>query len=172
MDTKTLAKKIFELSYLKGNFKLRSGKHSNHYFDKYQFASDGATLKSIAVNLCKKIPAEIEILAGIELGGVIIATALSLESKLPAVFVRKERKEYGTEKIIEGIDVRNKKVILIEDIVTTGGQIITSMDALKNEGAIVKDALCVVYRGKGEPQLLQQAGLQLHWLYTSEDFDA
>lgn len=96
MEKSELAEKIFEVSYLTGEFKLRSGETSSEYFDKYQFESDPMILKELARVMKKLLPEDTEVLAGIELSGVPLATALALESGFPVVFIRKVRKEYGT----------------------------------------------------------------------------
>lgn len=95
------------------------------------FEASSKILKEIARHLSKRIPEGTEILAGLEMGGITIATALSMETGIPAVFVRKKSKEYGTCKLAEGIDIKGKRVCVIEDVVTTGGQIIISTNNLK-----------------------------------------
>src|SRR6476646_5878927 len=114
-----LAAQIFKRCYLKGEFKLRSGKTSPHYFDKYQFESDPRTLFSIAHFLAPKIPKDTELLGGLEMGGIPVATALGLITGLPLVFIRKEAKAYGTCRFAEGPSIQNKKICLIEDVITT-----------------------------------------------------
>lgn len=143
---KKLAKEIYDISHLNGEFLLRSGKVSNEYFDKYLFESKPQLLSKIAEQLETLIPTGTEILAGLELGGVPVATALSLKSNIPVAFVRKKAKEYGTCKLAEGIDVKNKRVCIIEDVVTTGGQVILSAKDLREAGAIVTDVIIVIER--------------------------
>lgn len=164
-----LAKEIVRVSYLKGEFRLRSGQISSHYFDKYQFESNPLLLKQLAKEMVKKIPPNTEILAGLELGGVPLATAISLEVELPVVFVRKTKKEYGTEKIAEGIDIQGKKLCIIEDVITTGGQVVKSTEALRNQGAIVDFVLCVIWRGRTEDNSLEKAGIQKLPLFDMEE---
>lgn len=155
MTRKELAKKIYDISYLRGEFKLRSGTISNEYFDKYRFESRPEILKEIAKQMAPHIPPGTEVLAGLELGGVPIATALSLETGLPCVFVRKEAKEYGTCQFAEGLEIKGKKVCIIEDVITTGGQVVLSTQDLRKLGAIITDVLCVIHRGATitEPKL-------------------
>src|SRR3972149_3310485 len=105
MTRKELAKKIYQASHLTGTFKLRSGQISNEYFDKYLFESDPALLKEIANGMAKLIPEGTEVLAGLEMGGIPLATALSLKTGLPATSVRKQAKDYGTAKLAEGAEV-------------------------------------------------------------------
>lgn len=167
-----LAQEIYHTSHLTGEFKLRSGLVSNEYFDKYLFESNPLLLREIAEQLSKLIPEGTEVLAGLEMGGIPIATALSLKTGIPVVFVRKEAKAYGTCKLAEGIDIQNKKVCIIEDVVTTGGQIKLSAEDLKQVGANVKDVLCVIDRKQNGKENLYEAGLILHSLLTMDDLVA
>lgn len=166
MDYKALGKKIFEISYLTGQFKLRSGKVSNEYFDKYQFESDPEILALIADYLIQLLPQDYDILAGLETGGIPIATAIALKVKKPVVFVRKKVKEYGTSKLAEGIDIKRKKIVVIEDIVTSGGQVIEIIQQLKQLGGIVIKAICVIDREEGGTENLQKIGVNFASLYT------
>lgn len=161
MTKEELAKEIYNLSHLTGEFLLRSGKISNEYFDKYQFESYPELLKEIAKEMSKLIPTNCQVLAALEMGGIPIATALAMETGLPIVFVRKKAKEYGTRKFSEGIEIANKNVVIIEDVVTSGGQIILSANDIKSIGAIVDSALCVIDREEGGREKLQEAGLNL-----------
>lgn len=173
MKLKKLAKKIYEVSHLTGEFKLRSGQISTEYFDKYQFECRPEVLKKIAKSMKKMIPKDTEILAGLEMGGIPLATALSLETGLPTVLVRKAAKDYGTAKLAEGPSIDGKKLCLIEDVITTGGQVAESTKELRDRGAIVDHVLCVIYRGQNqgkEPQL-EDLGLNVQWLLEKKQFD-
>ncbi|MEZ0392175.1 MAG: orotate phosphoribosyltransferase [Pseudobdellovibrionaceae bacterium] len=172
MTKQQLAQKIYEISYLTGEFKLRSGTTSHEYFDKYRFESQPEILREIAKQLVPHIPAGTEILAGLEMGGIPIATALSLESGIPTVFVRKKAKDYGTCQFAEGLDVKNKKVCLIEDVITTGGQVILSTQDLRGLGAQVQHVLCVIHRGSGKENKLAEIGLEMKALLTMDDLKA
>ena len=167
MTREELARKIYDICYLRGDFKLRSGQTSNEYFDKYRFEAEPTLLREIAKKMAPLIPKGTEILAGLEMGGIPVATALSLETGIPALFVRKKAKDYGTCQFAEGRDFKGKKVCIIEDIVTTGGQVLLSADDLRNAGAIVSDVLCVIHRGEGTP--LAPANLNLYPLFTKQD---
>lgn len=164
-----LAKKIYQVSHLTGSFRLRSGTISGEYFDKYLFESDPGLLAEIAEHMSGLIPAGTEILAGLEMGGIPVATALSLRTGLPAVFVRKKAKEYGTMKFAEGISVADKKVCIIEDVVTTGGQIVLSAGDLKQLGARTKYVVCVIERDAKSRDNLQKEGLELISLFTMSE---
>jgi len=166
MTREELGKKIYDSSYITGEFVLRSGQTSNEYFDKYQFESRPELLGEIAKQIKVLLPEDFDILAGLEVGGIPIATALSLETGKPVVFVRKKAKEYGTCKFAEGVDVKNKKVVIIEDVVTSGGQVIFSTEDLRKAGAIIDTALCVINRESGGPEKLAEAGINLKSLFT------
>lgn len=168
MTREKLAEKIYETSHLTGDFLLRSGQRSNEYFDKYRFEADPKTLKAIAQQMAPLIPKETEVLAALEMGGIPIGTALSLETGIPCVFVRKEAKTYGTCKIAEGLDVFNKRVCVIEDVITTGGQVIESTALLRGQGAQIDSVLCVIHRGKNTDNL-DEINLKLSPLFTMEE---
>ncbi|MBX2996550.1 MAG: orotate phosphoribosyltransferase [Bdellovibrionaceae bacterium] len=167
MTRQELAKKIYDIAYLRGEFKLRSGQTSNEYFDKYRFEAEPELLREIAKQMKPLIPAGTEILAGLEMGGIPIATALSLETGIPALFVRKKAKDYGTCRIAEGRDFSGKKVCIIEDVITTGGQVLLSAEDLRKAGAKISDVLCVIHRGEGKP--LEKADLSLTPLFTKSE---
>lgn len=171
MDKKTLAQKIYEVSHLTGEFKLRSGQISHEYFDKYRFEARPELLSEIAKHLCPLIPPGTQALAALEMGGIPIATALSLLTGLPCVFVRKEAKTYGTRQFAEGIDIRGLQLCVVEDVITTGGQVLLSSQDLRSMDAKVDDVLCVIHRGGGEEKL-QKAGLKLHALFQMSDLKA
>lgn len=172
MDKQNLARKIYDISYLTGEFKLRSGQTSKEYFDKYRFESRPELLREIAKALVPKLPRNIDALAGLEMGGIPIATALSLETGLPCVFVRKEPKSYGTCRFAEGLEIKGKKLCVIEDVVTTGGQVVISTKDLRNDGALIEDVMCVIYRGPENENPLSEAGLRLHALFTMQELKA
>jgi len=169
MDRKRLAKEIFDCSNLEGEFVLRSGAVSNTYFDKYLFEADPALLKAIAEAMVPLIPSGAEVLAGLELGGVPLATVLSQLTGLPTAFVRKKAKEYGTCKLAEGADVADKHVAIIEDVVTSGGQILLSAAELRQHGAHIDHVLCVIDRESGGPERLAEEHLELHALFTMSE---
>ena len=166
MSADSLARRIFDCSHLTGTFLLRSGKTSNEYFDKYQFESDPQLLKEIAKSLAKMIPEGTDYLGALEMGGIPVATAVSLETGIPVVFVRKEAKEYGTCKFAEGPAIKGKRLTLVEDVITTGGQVVISAQDLRTEGAIIEHVVCVIDRSEGQTQKIEQAGLKHRALFT------
>jgi len=172
MTRKELARQIYAVSHLTGNFTLRSGQTSHEYFDKYLFEADPALLKEIAAGMAKLIPAGTEVLAGLEMGAIPIVTALAMKTGLSAAFVRKKAKDYGTAKFAEGAEVRGKQVCIIEDVVTTGGQIVLSANDLKKIGAKTKYVLCVIERDPKSREILGKEGLELRSLFTMEELTA
>lgn len=167
-----LAKRVLQKSKIFGSFTLRSGKTSNSYFDKYLFESDPVLLADIAQQLKPLIPAGTEILAGLEMGGIPIATALSLQTGLHCAFIRKEAKAYGTCKYSEGSPLKDKTVLLIEDVVSSGGAIIAAAAMLRNDGINVTKVLCVIDRGTGGLENLSAQGIELLSLFKQSDLDA
>lgn len=169
MTRQDLARSIFDTSHLTGEFKLRSGVVSNEYFDKYQFESNPSLLKAIAEQLVAMIPPGTEVLAGLEMGGLAIATALSMATGLPAAFVRKKAKDYGTCKLAEGPDLQGKRVLVVEDVITSGGQVIISGNDLRNLGAEITHVVCVIDRESGGRTKLREAGYELNALFTMSE---
>jgi orotate phosphoribosyltransferase len=162
-----LAARIFRISHLTGSFTLRSGAEATEYFDKYRFESDPALLREIAVQLAPLVPAGTEILAGLEMGGIPIVTALSAETGIPAVFVRKKPKDYGTCLAVEGRDVAGATLCVVEDVISSGGQVVLSTNDLRDAGGVVDNVLCVIDRRPADADdVLAQAGLKLHALFT------
>jgi len=170
MDTlKALAQEIYRTAHLTGTFRLRSGIISNDYFDKYLFESDPRLLSQIADQLISNIPGNTELLAGLELGGIPIATALSLKTGIPAIFVRKKAKDYGTCKLAEGMPLHGKNVCIVEDVVTSGGQIVLSANDMRELGAQAAHAICVIQREETALKNLEANGLRLSALFTFDD---
>jgi orotate phosphoribosyltransferase len=169
MVNTSLATRLTTACWLEGSFTLRSGAKATGYFDKYQFEADPSLLREVASHLAAEIPADTEILGGLELGGVPVATALSLKTGLPAVFVRKVAKAYGTARQVEGPGVSDRQVLVVEDVVTSGGQVVISTQALRDLGAVVTHAVCVVDREEGGRENLAAAGIGLRALFRRAD---
>lgn len=169
MDRSELARAIYARSHLWGNFTLRSGATSAEYFDKYRFESDPLLLTEVAQALLGLLPPGTQVLAGLELGGVPLAVAMSAASGLPALFVRKQAKPYGTCRLAEGGEVAGTQLAVVEDVVTSGGQVVASCTALRELGAVVTGALCVIDRETGGPEALAAEGIRLAALFRMRE---
>src|SRR6476620_11135389 len=161
MDRTDLARRIHAAAHLTGTFTLRSGVVSHEYFDKYLFEADPALLSDIAHALAPLVPERIDALAGLELGGIPIVTMLSQVTGLPALFVRKEAKTYGTCKLAEGGELDGRRLTVVEDVVTSGGQVVTSCGDLRERGALVEHAVCVIDREAGGAKNLADVDVEL-----------
>ena len=164
-----LARRVRDVSRLTGEFVLRSGRIANEYFDKYQFEADPELLDQLAERMAVLIPEGTEVLAGLEMGGIAVVTALARHAKLPTAFIRKQAKKYGTARLAEGAEVAGRRVLVVEDVVTSGGQVVISTGELRKLGAHVDHALCVIDRQEGGAAALAEDGITLRALLTRED---
>jgi orotate phosphoribosyltransferase len=167
-----LARRIDECSRLTGEFRLRSGAISTEYFDKYRFEADPGLLHEIGAALVHLVPDDTQVLAGLELGGIPIVTVLSQATGLPARFVRKKAKEYGTCQLVEGGDVGGLRTTIVEDVVTSGGAVLDACRELRALGAVVETVLCVIDRESGGQENLAAVGLQLRALFRMTELKA
>lgn len=167
MDLVELGERIYRTAHLTGEFVLRSGVTTDHYFDKYAFEGDPVLLDAIAEAMAPLVPADIEVLAGLEMGGIPVVTALSRHTGLPCAFVRKKAKTYGTRRLAEGADLTGRRVLVVEDVVTSGGQLVLSTAELRALGADIREALCVIDREEGGPDSLAAANITLLSLLTT-----
>jgi orotate phosphoribosyltransferase len=165
---KKLAKKVYDVSHLNGEFLLRSGTISNEYFDKYQFEARPDILNSLADEMLALLPEDYDLLGAMEMGGIPIATALSLKTGKDMVFIRKEAKDYGTCQFAEGPSIQGKTICIIEDVITTGGQVVISSKMLRDKGAIINNVISVIDRSLGNHSALNQNGLSLKSLFTMQ----
>jgi orotate phosphoribosyltransferase len=161
-----LPQRIYDSSNICGHFVLRSGITSAEYFDKYLFESDPKLLRDIAEAMCRLIPSGVDALAGLELGGVPIATVLSQLTGLPTLFVRKHAKTYGTCKLAEGGDIEGRNLVIVEDVVTSGGQVLESARELRELGANIVRVISVIDREQGGAANLLAQGLDFVPLLT------
>ncbi|WP_329479190.1 orotate phosphoribosyltransferase [Kribbella sp. NBC_01484] len=168
MELAELGRRIYAAAHLTGEFVLRSGQTTSEYFDKYRFEADPVLLDAVAEAMVPLVPADTEVLAGLEMGGIPVVTALGRHTGLPCAFVRKQAKPYGTRRLAEGAETAGRRVTIIEDVVTTGGQIVLSANDLRALGAHITDALCVINRNSTTPAPLTEAGLTLTALLTPE----
>jgi orotate phosphoribosyltransferase len=172
MNREELAATIYRTASITGQFTLRSGATSNQYFDKYRLEADPKLLRIIAEQMVPLIPRSADILAGLEMGGIPVATMLSQITGLPTCFVRKHAKHYGTCLFAEGTPVAGKRVVIVEDVVTSGGQVILSTADLRKVDAHVEDVICIIDREEGGAHKLETAGVRLHPLFRRSELEA
>jgi len=150
---------------------LRSGRRSNRYFDKFLFETDPSLLKRIGAHLAELVPPETQRLAAPELGAVLLGGAVSMETGLPLVLVRKEPKGYGTAKQLEGRVIEGERVTVIEDVVTTGGDSLRSVEVLRKAGLQVVHLVAVLDRGEGGEENIREAGIPYSPLFRIQDLE-
>jgi orotate phosphoribosyltransferase len=167
-----LAARLYDAAHLEGEFLLRSGVTSHEYFDKYRFEADPVLLKDIATAMVPLLPEGTQLLGGLELGGIPIVALVSQLTGIPARFVRKQAKTYGTLKIAEGGDLDGYRVCLIEDVITSGGAVIDATNALRAEGSTVEHVVCVIDRQSGGREKLAELGLEMRAVFTKADLEA
>ncbi len=172
MTTNDLAARVYRAAHITGTFTLRSGAVSNEYFDKYLFEADPALLDDLARALVPHVPSGIDALAGLELGGIPIATMLSQHTRLPARYVRKQAKDYGTCRLAEGGEIAGQRLLIVEDVVTSGGAILDAARELRAQGAQLGPVVCVIDRESGGRENLAEAGLTLTALFTMSELKA
>lgn len=144
---------------LKGSFKTRSGQMVDRYFDKYRFEGNPELLRRLTDELAELIPPGVELLAGLEMGGIPLVTAISLKTGIPACFVRKKAKPHGTQAISEGPSPSGKRVLIVEDVTTTGGQILLSAKDLQDAGADLAGVLLAIARSQDAVCAMSEAQL-------------
>jgi orotate phosphoribosyltransferase len=165
-----LAARLLERAYLEGDFLLRSGRRSRYYLDKYRFETDPQLLAGLGRELAALVAGhgeQAELLAGPELGAVPLAAVTSIETGLPFVIVRKAAKEYGTGNRLEGVFEPGMRVCVVEDVVTSGGALLSAVEALREADLHVSAAICVVDREEGGAAAIAAAGIPFKALYTS-----
>jgi orotate phosphoribosyltransferase len=168
MDKAELARRIKAVAYLEGDFLLRSGRRSKYYLDKYLFETDPAILEELGRLLGRRAK-DVDQIAGAELGGVALAAAAAMVSGKPFVIVRNAKKDYGTGKLMEGKLAAGARVLLVEDIATTGGQVLEAARVLTEAGAKVTRIVAVIDRQEGARQNIESAGYAFEALLTRED---
>jgi orotate phosphoribosyltransferase len=167
-----LAALLREHALLQGDFVLRSGRRSSYYLDKYRFETRPELLRELGERIATKAAEsapEATRLAGPELGAVALAASASLAGGLPFLIVRKETKEYGTERRIEGEFADGEEVCLVEDVVTSGGAAEQAVDALREAGLVCRTAVCVVDREEGGADALARKAVRLVPIFRASD---
>jgi orotate phosphoribosyltransferase len=170
--TAELGAALREAAYLEGDFVLRSGRRSRYYLDKYRFETRpdllGPLGSAIAEAVTEHEPDAVR-LAGPELGAVALAASASLAGGLPFLIVRGQAKQYGTANRLEGVYEDGELVCLVEDVVTSGGAAIEAVEALREAGLRVGNAICVVDREEGGADALARHGVRLRALFRASD---
>jgi len=169
MNDQELIDRIRLAALLRGDFTLRSGRKSTYYLDKYLFETQPDILLALGQRLAQHAVDNVDRVAGAELGGIPLVSATSLASGKPAVLIRNSKKEYGTGKQIEGKLQPGDRVLLVEDVVTTGGQIIEAANVIRQSQAIVVAVVAVIDRLEGGRKNIEAAGFVFHSLFTKED---
>ncbi|WP_251329187.1 orotate phosphoribosyltransferase [Haloplanus pelagicus] len=152
-----------------GEFELSHGGTSDYYVDKYLFETDPECLRLIAAAFAERIDEVETKLAGVALGAVPLVAVTSAETDRPYVIARKQAKEYGTGNRIEGRLDEGERVVVLEDIATTGNSALDAVEALREAGAVVDRVLVVVDREEGARELLADHGIELDALLTATD---
>jgi orotate phosphoribosyltransferase len=169
MTREQLAQRIAQVSLLRGDFTLRSGRKSNYYLDKYRFETQPDVLIELGKLLAERVTSKVDRIAGAELGAVPLAVVTSMACGKPCVFVRNQKKEYGTSKQIEGILNAGETVMVVEDVLTTGGQILEAAKTLADAGVCIDRIVAVIDRLEGARQNLESAGYVFESLFTAKD---
>ncbi len=169
MDKQELGKAIKAAAYIEGDFVLRSGKRSHYYLDKYRFETIPEVLKAVGHHLAAHATDATTRIAGVELGGVALAAAASLDRGLPFIIVRNRKKDYGTQRMFEGVLEKGDRVLLVEDIATTGGQVLEAARDIKEYGATIEKIVAVIDRQEGARENIEGAGFVFDALFTSAD---
>ena len=155
-----------------GDFTLASGAKSKYYIDIKRASTDPKVLKLIAEGMAaklKELGLKVDRIAGIVLGSVPLAAALSLETGIPYVMVRKEKKDHGTGKLIEGVLNKGDKVLVVEDVITSAGSSVKGIATLREEGAVVENVFSVIDREAGGTEALAEIGVKLSPLVKASD---
>lgn len=169
MTDQQLISRIRDAALLRGSFTLRSGRKSSYYLDKYLFETQPDILAALGHRLAGYADVSVDRVAGAELGGIPLVTATSMASGKPAVLIRNSKKGYGTAKQLEGKLEPGDRVLVVEDVVTTGGQIIEAAKVIREAGAVVVGVVAVIDRLEGGRQNIEDAGFVFHGLLTKAD---
>jgi orotate phosphoribosyltransferase len=169
VNREELIKRIKETAYLEGDFTLRSGKKSKYYLDKYLFETCPDILKALGTEFAEYVTDDVTLIAGAELGGVALAAVTAMETGKNWIIVRNSKKGYGTGKMIEGMLKAGDVVLLVEDIATTGGQVLEAAKIITDAGAKVSNIVCVIDRKQGAAENITAAGYKFESILTKDD---
>ena len=170
MQDSALYEQIRDAALLEGDFLLRSGRRSKYYLDKYLFETQPAILAELARRFAAHVDDGVDRIAGPELGGVPLATATSLQTGKPLVLIRNAKKDYGTAKQFEGRLDAGDRVLITEDIATSGGQSIEAAKLLRDGcGCTVVKIVVAIDRQEGAREAIEDAGFAFASLMTKAD---
>tara|TARA_B100001059_G_scaffold36387_1_gene29468 strand:+ start:209 stop:742 length:534 start_codon:yes stop_codon:yes gene_type:complete len=169
MNRNRIAELIAETSVLHGDFTLRSGRKSTYYLDKYLFSTQPEILSGLGALFAERIPAETDRLAGAELGGIPLVSSASIATGKPCLFIRNSKKEYGTAKQLEGRLEAGDKVVLLEDVATTGGQALEAAEIIREGGGEVLKVIATIDREEGARENFESAGIPFESIFTRTD---
>ena len=169
MTREQLAQRIAQVSLLHGNFTLRSGRTSTYYLDKYRFETQPDVLIELGKMFATHLSPGVTRIAGAELGAVALAAATGMASGKPFVIIRNQKKDYGTSKLIEGILEAGDRVLIVEDVLTTGGQVLEAAKTLEAAGAKIDKIVSVIDRLEGARENVEGAGYAYESLFTTKD---
>ena len=163
-----MIKKLYEKNIIKkGEFKLKSGEISNTYIDLRNVISYPDIHREICCEISKNIDKDIDLVCGTPYGAVSYTSYISILNNIPMIFLRKEIKNHGTQKLIEGIYSKNNKVLLIEDVTTTGGSVIEAAELLEKEGLIISQIITIVSRNSNKNMIYKN--IPIKYLYHIND---
>src|SRR5213596_1564289 len=171
MTREQLARRIAEVALLRGEFTLRSGRKSNYYLDKYRFETQPDVLAELGKMLADRVTADTDRIAGAELGAVPLAAAAGMAANKPFVFIRNQKKDYGTAKLIEGVLNAGETVMIVEDVLTTGGQVLEACKVLAGMGVKIERIVGVIDRMEGARQNIEAGGYVFESLFTTQDLE-
>ncbi|UCD28113.1 MAG: orotate phosphoribosyltransferase [Planctomycetota bacterium] len=166
MNDNELYDAVKSVALLHGDFTLRSGRKSKYYLDKYLFEADPAILRELGERFARHITPSTTRIAGAELGGVALAASTSMASGLPFVIIRNAKKGYGTQKMYEGKLEVADRILLVEDVATTGGQVVEAAKTISDAGAVVEKIVAVIDRQEGARENIESAGYTFDSLMT------
>jgi orotate phosphoribosyltransferase len=169
MTREQLARRIADVALLRGEFTLRSGRKSNYYLDKYRFETQPDVLQELGRMFAERVRPGVDRIAGAELGAVPLAALTSIHCGKPCVFIRNQKKDYGTAKLVEGVLNAGETVMIVEDVLTTGGQVLESCKVLKELGVKIDRIVGVIDRMEGAKENIEGAGYKFEALFNVRD---
>lgn len=169
MNDKQLIERICEAAVLRGEFTLRSGRKSSYYIDKYLFETQPDILRALGEKFAAHVTDDVDRLAGAELGGIPLVSAAAMACGKPTILIRNQKKDYGTSKQVEGTIKQGDRVLIVEDVATTGGQVLEAAKTLEAAGAQIVKIVAVIDRQEGARENIEGAGYVFASLFTKHD---